>query len=111
MYEPVHIPRRLGRRGKFVALVVTVATLIAVVVIVVRTMPHPPSPEPLTLDELQLFIPDAAQTELVAAIVRARLARPNVTPGAAAASVCVAPKTPHRWDSGQRANAATIVQV
>ena len=32
MYEPVRIPRRLTRRGKLVALVLSVATLIAIVV-------------------------------------------------------------------------------
>ena len=114
MYEPVHIPRRLTRRGKWVALVLTVATLIAIVVTVVRTMPHPPPAEPLTLDELGLMIPDAAQTELVAAMVRARLAHPDATPGASAAATapaCVASSTPHTWDITQRENAATIVQV
>jgi hypothetical protein len=112
MYEPVHIPRRLSRRGKLVALVVTVATLIAIVVTIVQTMPHPPSPDPLTLDELQLIIPDAAQTELVAAIVRTRIANLNATPGAsAAAAACVASRAPHRWGREQRKNAATIIQV
>lgn len=114
MYEPVRIPRRLTRRGKLVALVMTVATLIAIVVTVVRTMPHPPPADPLTLDELKLMIPDAAQTELVAAMVRARIAHPDATPAASAAtaaSACVASSTPHTWDSTQRENAATIVQV
>ena len=115
MYEPVHIPRRLTRRGKLVALVVTVATLIAIVVTVVRTMPHPPPADPLTLDELALMmIPDAAQTELIAAMVRARIAHPDATPGASAAApapACVASSTPHTWDTTQRENATTIVQV
>ena len=107
MYEPVHIPRRITRRGKRVALVMTVATLIAIVVTVVRTMPHPPPEDPLTLDQLGLMIvPPAAQTELVAATVRARIASP-----AAKAAACVASRTPHTWDSAQRQNAATIVQV
>jgi hypothetical protein len=113
MFEPVHIPRRLTRRGKLVALVVTVATLIAIVVTVVRTMPHPPPADPLTLDELALMIPNAAQTELIAAMVRARIAQPSATPGASAAatvSAC-ASTTPHTWDTTQRENAATIVQV
>jgi hypothetical protein len=114
MYEPVHIPRRFTRRGKLVALVMTVATLIAIVVTVVRTMPHPPPADPLTLDELELMNPDAAQIALVAAIVRSRIAHPDATPGAspaATAPACVAPSTPHTWDSAQRANATTIVQV
>lgn len=111
MYEPVHIPRKLSRRGKRVALVMTVATLVAIVVTVVRTMPHSPPVDPLTLDELQLLVPDAAQTELVAAIVRARLAQPDATPVAVAAAVCVAPSTPHKWNREQRENATTIVRV
>ena len=114
MYEPVRIPRRLTRRRGLVALVMTVATLIAIVVTVVRTMPHPPPADPLTLDELTMMIPDAAQTELVAAMVRARIAHPDATPAASAAttaSACVASSTPHTWDSTQRENAATIVQV
>jgi hypothetical protein len=111
MYEPVHIPRRLTRRGIRVALVMTVATLIAIVVTVVRTMPHPQPADPLTLDQLQLMIiPDAAQTELVAAMVKARIAHPDATP-AAPASACVASSTPHTWDSAQRENATTIVKV
>ena len=115
MYEPVRIPRRLTRRGKRVALVMTVASLIAIVVTVVRTMPHPPPADPLTLDQLELMmIPDAAQTELVAATVKARLAHPDATPGVsptAKAPACVASSTPHTWDSAQRENAATIVKV
>lgn len=114
MYEPVRIPRRLTRRGKLVALFLTVATLIAGVVTVVRTMPHPPPADPLTLDEFGRMIPDAAQTELIAAMVRARIAQLEATPGASAAvtaSVCVAASTPHPWDSTQRKHAATIVQV
>jgi hypothetical protein len=114
MYEPVRIPRRLTRRGKLVALVMTVATLVGIVVTVVRTMPHPPPADPLTLDDLALMIPNAAQTELIAAMVRARIAKPNATPGASAtatAAACVASSTPHTWDTTQRGNAATIVQV
>jgi hypothetical protein len=114
MYEPVRIPRRLTRRGKRVALVMTVAALIAIVVTVLRTMPHPPPADRLTLDELGLMVPDAAQTELVAAMVRARIAHPDATAGASAAATtpaCVAASTPHPWDSTQRENATTIVQV
>ena len=115
MYDPVRIPRRLTRRRIVVALAMTVAVLIGIVVTVVRTMPHPPPVDPLTLDQLQLMmIPDAAQTELVAATVKARLAHPDATPSgapAATASACVGLSTPHTWDSAQRDNAATIVKV
>jgi hypothetical protein len=115
MYEPVRIPRKLTRRRIRVALVMTGAILIGIVVTVVRTMPHPPPTDPLTLDQLGLMmIPDAAQTELVAATVRAQLAHPDATPSAlsaAQASACVASSTPHTWDSAQRANATTIVRV
>lgn len=114
MYEPMHISPRFTRRRKLVALVVTAATLIAIVVTVLRTMPHPPPIDPLTLDEVALMIPDAAQTELIAAMVRARIAKPGATRGASApatAPACAAPSTPHAWDAKQRENAATIVQV
>jgi hypothetical protein len=111
VYEPVRIPRRLTRRGILVALFLTVATLTAIVVTVVRTMPHPPPADQLTLDQLELMmVPDAAHTELVAAMVRARIAHPDASP-AAAGSACVATSTPHTWDGAQRQNAATIVQV
>jgi hypothetical protein len=114
MYEPVRLPRRLTRRGIWVTLVMGIAMLSAIVVTVVRTMPHPQAEDPLTLEQLQLMmIPDAAQTELVAAQVRARLAHPDATspasPGAAAP--CVTSKPPHTWNSTQRENAATIVKV
>ena len=114
MYEPVRIPRRLTRRGKWVAFVMIVVTLVAIVVTVVRTMPHPPPADPLTLDELMLTIPDAAHTEMLAAIVRARIAQPGGTvrgSPAATAPACVAPRTPHAWDRTQRKNATTIVEV
>jgi hypothetical protein len=114
MYEPVHIPMRLTRRRVVVALVVLVMALTGIVVTVLRTMPHPPPAQPLTLDQLGMMIPDAAQTELVAAIVRARLAHPAASAGASPAQTapaCVAPSTPHTWDSAQRQNATTIVQV
>jgi hypothetical protein len=74
MYEPARIPRRLTRRGKRVAFVMIVVTLVAIVVTVVRTMPDPPPADPLTLDELKMIIPDAAHTEMLAAMVRARIA-------------------------------------
>jgi hypothetical protein len=113
MYEPVGRPRRLTRRGMVVALVMAAVVLTAIVVTVVRTMPHAPQEDPLTLEQLQLMmIPDAAQTELVVATVKARLAHPDATPGApGAAAPCVAAKTPHTWDSTQRENATTIVRV
>jgi hypothetical protein len=112
MYEPVRTPRRITRRGVKVGLVLTVLFLIGIVVTVIRTMPHPQQEDPLTLDQLQLMlIPDAAQTELVAAQVKARLAHPDPAPSGAAAAACVVPGAPHTWDSAQRENATTIVQV
>jgi hypothetical protein len=114
MYEPTRVPRRITRRGVWLTLVLAVAAVIAIVVTVLRTMPHPPQTDPFTLDELAMTIPDAAQTELVAAMVRSRIAQANATPGPSAAATapeCVAPKTPHRWDYKQRKNATTIVQV
>ena len=114
MYEPVRIPRRLTRRGRWVAFVMVVVALVAIVVTVVRTMPHPPPADPLTLDELRMIIPDAAHTEMLAAMVRARIAQPHGTVSgspAASAPACVASRTPHTWDGTQRENATTIVQV
>jgi hypothetical protein len=114
MYEPVRIRRRPTRRRVWIALVMTVAVLAAIVVTVVRTMPHPPPTDPLTLDEIGLIIPDAAQTELVAAMVRTRIAQMTATPSpstAAKAPACVASRAPHKWDRTQRKNATTIVQV
>jgi hypothetical protein len=112
MYDPVGIPRRLTRRGVKVALIFLAVVLVAIVVTVVRTMPHPQEEDPLTLDQLQLMlIPDAAQTQLVAAQVKARLAQANASPGAAAAASCVASNPPNTWDGTQRANATTIYQV
>src|SRR5215831_13062292 len=111
MYDPVGTPRRITRRGVKVAFVMALVTLIAIVVTVVKTRPHPPPVDQLTLDQLGLMmVPDAAQTELVVAQVKARLA--GVSPGAsAAAKSCVAASTPHTWDNAQRQNASTIVQV
>lgn len=114
MYEPVRIRPRPTRRRMVVALGMTVAALIAIVVTVVRTMPHPPPADPLTLDELELIIPDAAHTEMLAAMVRSRIANPDGTVSAspaATAPACVASSTPHAWDGTQRENATTIVQV
>jgi hypothetical protein len=114
MYDPVRGPRRLTRRRVYVALSITAAILIGIVVTVIRTMPHPPQEDPLTLDQLgMMLIPPAAQTELVADQVRARLAHPGATPGASpgAAAPCVASSSPHNWDTAQKGNATTIVQV
>ncbi len=115
MYEPIHLPwRRPSRRRIWVTVVLVVASLTAIAVTVVRTMPHHPPVEPLTLDELALMMPDSQQTQLVAAIVRARIANAKATPkpsATAAAAVCLAPSPPHAWNSTQRDNATTIVQV
>jgi hypothetical protein len=115
MYDPVRVPRTITRRGTVLTLLVLVASLIAIVVTVVRTMPHSPPPEPVSLDELgMMLIPDAAQTAVVAAMVRAALDHPSAAPTAAPlppAAPCVASTTAHPWDGPQRANATTIVQV
>jgi hypothetical protein len=113
MYDPVGIPRRITRRGVKVALVLTVATLIGIVVTVLRTMPHPAPEDPLTLDQLgMMMVPDAAQTELTVAMVKARLAAPAPAGSPAATSAaCLTSSTPHTWDSAQRENATTIVRV
>jgi hypothetical protein len=89
------------------------ASLAAIAVTVVRTMPHHPPAEQLTLDDLALMMPDAAHTEVVAAMVRARIANARATPkpSATARAVCLAPRTPHTWNRTQRDNALTIVQV
>jgi hypothetical protein len=105
---------RPRRRRIWVTVVLVVALLAAIAVTVVRTMPHHPPAERLTLDDLALTMPDAAQTELIAAIVRARIANAGATSGPSARPapvVCVVPRRPHRWDSTQRENATTIVQV
>jgi len=115
MYEPVHLPRgRPSRRRVWVTVVLVIASLTAIAATVVRTMPHHPPAEPLTLDDLALLVPDAHQTELVAAIVRARIASARATPKpstTATPAVCLAPNPPHKWNSTQRDNATTIVQV
>jgi hypothetical protein len=112
MYEPVHIRRRPTRRGVRAVLVLIAVAFIALVVTVVRTMPHRSPAAPLTLDQLGMIIPDAAQTQLVAAMVKTRIAQPHAAPGGAATgSACSASSTPHKWNSTQRENAKTIVQV
>jgi hypothetical protein len=93
---------------------VIVVFLAAVAVTVVKTMPHKPPPDPLSLDDLALMVPDAAQTALVAALVRSRIAAATAAPNpsaTAAPAACVAPSPPHKWDQTQRDNATTIVQV
>jgi hypothetical protein len=89
----------------------TVVAVTAIVVFVVRTMPHPPPTQQLNLDQLEMIIPDAAQTELVAAMVRGRLAQRHATPGPSGAPACVAANTQRTWNGTQRGNATTIVQV
>jgi hypothetical protein len=114
MYEPVRIRRPFTRRRRWTALIMSVTAFAAIVVTVVVTMPHPQRTNRLTLDELSMMVPDAAQTELVAAMVRTRIAHPAAGPdpaAAPAAPACVAPDTPHPWDDAQRENATTIVQV
>lgn len=94
--------------------VLVVVSLTAIVVTVVRTMPQRPPAERLTLDELAMMIPDAAHTQMVAALVRARIASATATPkpsGTGAPAVCDAPSPPHAWDTTQRNNAKTIIQV
>jgi hypothetical protein len=114
MYEPVHIPwRKPSRRRIKVIVVLVVLSLAAIVVTVVKTMPRHPPVEQLTLDELAMLIPDAQQTQLMAAIVRARIADSKAAPNPSATvpAVCQAPSPPHPWNSTQRENATTIVQV
>lgn len=117
IYAPVHIRgrgrRRIRRRVGVWVFLVVLASLVAGIVTLVRTLPPHPPAEPLTLDELVLSVPGTSQTEIVATIVRGRIAeaanrRVSATP---AAAVCVAPSAPHTWDKTQRRNAKTIVQV
>jgi hypothetical protein len=115
VYEPIRVPRgRPSRRRMWVMLVLVVVSLAAIAVAVVRTMPSRPPTEPFTLDDLARMAPDAAQTELVAAIVRARIANAKATPKPSttvAPAVCLVPRSPHTWDRIQRDNATTIIQV
>jgi hypothetical protein len=93
----------------------TVVAISAIVVTVVRTMPHPPPTQQMTIDQLEMMFPDATQTEVMVGIVRARLGQAHGAAGTSGtpgrASACVAPSTPHKWDGTQRQNATTIVQV
>ena len=114
MYEPVGIPGRFSRRRIWTTVVLVFAALAAIVVTVVLTMPRQPLPERFTLDELALMVPNAADTELLAAIVRTRIAEAAASPSPSATAepvVCEAPSPPYPWDSTQRENATTIVQV
>ena len=68
----------------------------------------------MTLDEFAMMIPDAAQTQLVAAMIRTRIASATATPKPSATAPpvpCVAPGTPHNWGTTQRDNATTIIKV
>jgi hypothetical protein len=114
MYEPVRIPRgRPSRRRVWAVFFSVLAALAAIVVTVMLTMPRQPLPERLTLDELAMMVPDAAETAALAELVRTRIAdaAANPEPPPAEPVVCTAPSPPNAWDSTQRANATTIVQV
>jgi hypothetical protein len=96
-----------------VAAGIAVVVFLGVVVYGIRTTPHPPV-DRLTLDELALMIvPEAAQTQLIAEMVKARISHDLTVggPPPAPPPACVAGEAPHEWDSTQRANATTIVQV
>jgi hypothetical protein len=112
MYEPVSIRRRPTRRRFGCMAFVLLLLVVGGVITVWKTMPREPLPERLTLDELVMFVPDAAESEALAAIVRNRLAAmaANATPPPEPV-VCTAPEPPTAWNEEQRANAATIVQV
>jgi hypothetical protein len=112
MYEPVSIPRPLTRRRVGCMLVVLLLLVVGGVVVVWKTRPREPLPERLTLDQLAMMVPDAAESEALAAIVRSRLANlaANATPPPEPV-VCTAPDTPTAWNETQRANAKTIVEV
>jgi len=112
MYEPVSIPRPLTRRRVGCMLVVLLLLVVGGVVVVWKTRPREPLPERLTLDQLAMMVPDAAESEALAAIVRSRLA--NLAANATLPPepvVCTAPTPPTQWNETQRANAKTIVEV
>jgi len=115
VYEPDRFPRgRRARRRIWVTFALVVASLAAVVIVAVRTTPHRPPVEPFTLDDLALLVPDAAQTELLATVVRQRSAdaRAAAKKRAAAGRVnCRAARSAHAWNRTQRDYATTIVQV
>jgi hypothetical protein len=112
MYDPVSIPRPLTRRRLGCMMVVLLLLVVGGAVVVWKTMPREPLPERLTLDQLGMLVPDAAESEALAAIVRNRLATAaaNATPPPEPI-VCTAPETPTAWNETQRGNATTIVQV
>jgi len=115
MHEPGHFRhRRRSRRRIWMTLFFIIASLAAITVTVVRYMPHPPPAQPLTLDDLAMMIPDAAHTQVVAAMVRARIAKAQASPrpsATAAPAACQATKSSRTWDDTQRSNATTIIQV
>lgn len=111
MYEPVPIPWRPSRRRIWAMVVAAVLVLAGIVVTVVLTMPRQPPPDRLTLDELAMLVPDAAQTEVLAALVRTRIANAAAEPPAPPPPACSAAPPPNFWDDAQRENATTIVQV
>jgi hypothetical protein len=93
-------------------LVVLLLLVAGGVVVVWKTRPREPLPERLTLDQLAMMVPDAAESEALAAIVRSRLA--NLAANATLPPepvVCTAPTPPTQWNETQRANAKTIVEV
>lgn len=112
MYEPVLIPRPLTRRRVGCMLVMLLLFVVGGAVVVWKTMPREPLPDRLSLDQLAMLVPDAAESEALAAIVRSRLAalQANATPPPEPV-VCTAPDTPTNWNETQRANAKTIVEV
>ena len=114
-YEPDRFPRgRRARRRIWVTFALVVASLDGDRHNRVRSTPHRPPIEPFTLDELALLVPDAAQTELLATMVRTRIADAKAaakTGAAAGRVICRAPSPPHTWNSTQRDYATTIVQV
>lgn len=108
MYEPGSIP--WSRRRIRATVVLIFMAIAAIVVTVVMTMPREPLPDRLTLDELAMMVPDAADTEALAAFVRAQMAEAAASPPPEPV-VCTAPAPPNAWDGAQRENATTIVQV
>jgi hypothetical protein len=101
----------LRKLRKWTIVLLSLSAFAALAVTIVKTLPHPSSAPPITLDDIGLMMPDAPQTALVAALVRERLAHQATPAPSAAAPACSAPNPPHPWDSTQRANATTIVAV
>lgn len=113
--ESERFPRgRRNRRRIWVTFAVVVVLLTAGVITAVRIFPHSAAAEPFSLDELALLVPDASQTELLATVVRQRIADAEAAARkrAAAGRVnCAAAKTSHTWSKTQRDNVRTIVAV